>query len=276
MAPLGRFLTIVDCPLNCHLSPRFLGWGSLALGLTTTVFLGVVPATPAQQLPVISPPPVSYSSSGPTTATGEQYLVYINGNSPLLLEQVQTLESGAFLNVVDGRTVIQAGRFNAWENAQRRVQELREMGIGAEIRTVAAISPYSLGVAPSGGTVYPASVASSAGDLPPLPVAASPSGGEFGQPLPGTLPPPPSATAAAPPSSALVPGYYVVVPGGSGQLSSLANQIGQLGAPPNSIQQQMAPRGPHVAVGPFTERGLAEDWSRYLRGAGLDARVHRR
>ncbi|NEP10061.1 MAG: hypothetical protein F6K14_07555 [Symploca sp. SIO2C1] len=67
--------------------------------------------------------------------------------------------------------------------------------------------------------------------------------------------------------------YLVVIPGAQIDLPNIAAQVVQLGAAPNGVRQRTAPRGPHVAIGPFDNRGLAEQWSNYLKSHGMSARV---
>ncbi|MBE7380784.1 MAG: hypothetical protein F6J95_005175 [Leptolyngbya sp. SIO1E4] len=259
----------------------------------------------AQTLPTPLPP-IPYASNG-AALPSEQYVVLVNGNSDLLLDQVRQIEPGAFVNFVDGGSVIQAGRFNSLQNAQLRADELAVMGIGAQVQPTASVSAplgntpsaYPSSVPPASASVpasptpsVPASPtasvpASTTGSLPPLPVAATSSSVEFGQapPFQSVNTAPPSAypaNAASPPTSApstaqppaRASGYYVVVPGRSADLPSLANQVVTLGAAPSLVQTRTAPRGPHVAVGPYADQGIAQEWSSYLRDSGLDARVH--
>ena len=223
------------------------------------------------------PPPPTRAPSGTVgvspASSGQQYVVYVNGNSPLLLEQVRQIEPGAFVNTLDGRSVIQVGRFNALENAQLRADELRQFGVGATIQSVAAAVPSVTLPPPSSGYPPTAVGTSSAGSLPPLPVVAPPGGIGQGQPLAGTVPLPPT-TGTAPVAIATTHGYYVVVPGNEAELASLATQMTQLGAPASQVQVRRSRLGPHVALGPVSDRTLAEQWSHYLRGSGLNARVH--
>lgn len=69
-------------------------------------------------------------------------------------------------------------------------------------------------------------------------------------------------------------GYFVVIPGEMNLLATLANKVKQSGVPNNVLRLRAAPLGPHVAVGPFTQRNEAERWNNHLRSAGLDARVY--
>ena len=255
----------------------------------------------AQALPTPLPPLPANDGIAPTS--GEQYLVLVNGSSNMLLQQVRQVEPGAFVNYIGGRSMIQAGRFNSFQNAQVRADELAGFGIGAEVQEtdyagapipVTPPSDYAL-TYPTGGQ----SIASG-GQLPPGTVAATPSAIEFGQapPFPSSSAaafPPPVPTATFPTSAPLPPntvtpppvssptvvneslpsGYYVVIPGNMVELQRLANQVVALGAPSNSVRTRTAPRGPHVAVGPYSDRGLAQEWNTYLRNSGLPgARVY--
>jgi hypothetical protein len=76
------------------------------------------------------------------------------------------------------------------------------------------------------------------------------------------------ASPAVVPSSAP---YYVVIPTSSSNLQVVSAQIIQLGTPADRVQMRTAPRGPHVAVGPFADRGLANQWSNFYRDAGLSS-----
>jgi hypothetical protein len=68
--------------------------------------------------------------------------------------------------------------------------------------------------------------------------------------------------------------YFVVIPGDAGELSDIAAQVVQLGIRRGAVTQRESPRGPHVAVGPFGDRGDADRWSSYFRSVGMDARVY--
>jgi hypothetical protein len=244
----------------------------LIIGLASVIALspGMARSADAQVTPP-APPANTYAIN----PTGQQYLVYVNGNSPLLLDQVRLVEPEAFITAIEGRSVIQAGRFNDWSNAQNLVNDLSGLGVGAQIQTTAAVSSPVPSSYPAPTAAIPSGTAATT-DLPPLPVTAAPVV-DFGQAPatpPGTAYPTPLP--AAPPTHATASrsGYYVVVPGAQRDLPGLAQQISSLGAPANLIQMRQAPRGTHVAVGPFDDRGVAEDWSRYLADTGLDTRVH--
>lgn len=252
----------------------------------------VVPPLPAGAVPV----PGATLPQGPSS--GQQYLIYVTDTSDATLNQVRLVEPTAFRTTFQGQSVIQAGRFNMTGNAQQRVTDLGALGVRAETAQVAAAVPYYAQTAALPNNVY-----ASNGTLPPLPDAALPqapgSSGvpvpvlpptvgqvpptagnvEFGQELNYSVPPAPGGGVSIPPPNAAPPSsqaasvpnapYYVVIPTGAGDLGSVSNQVIQLGTPPDRVQQRTAPRGPHVAVGPFSDRGLANRWNDFYHEAGL-------
>ncbi len=68
--------------------------------------------------------------------------------------------------------------------------------------------------------------------------------------------------------------YFVVIPASPGDLPAIAQRVRQLGVSDVNVFQRDAPRGPHVAIGPFQQRSLAEQWNTYFKRAGFDARVY--
>jgi hypothetical protein len=266
----------------------------LAPSLTPAMALLLLAAAPrvltTAQAQILPPPavasPSSYANVGglPT----EQYIVYLPGGDPILLNQVRLLEPGAFVTTHQGQPVIQVGRYSYVQNAQQQVNTLSSQGLSAAIAPVApaaAIAPI-YGQVPAPPTTY-----ISSSELPPLPVVAVPQSTgvppqpaapaqnvPFGQALtaaPATadMPPPPATpptTVAAAPATAGAP-FYVVIPAPAQDLPTLTGQLVQLGTPADRVQPSQGGLGPHVAVGPFRDRGLAEQWSGYFRDAGFRA-----
>ncbi|WP_204137425.1 hypothetical protein [Halomicronema sp. CCY15110] len=273
---------------------------SPAVAATLTVSDPVPEGAIAQALPTPLPPLPSTSGAAP--ASGEQYLVLVNGSSDVLLQQVRQVEPGAFVNYVNGYSVIQAGRFSSYENAQYRADELASLGLSADVQsTDYASAPIAITPPSDYSLAYPATGQGATPTFPSNTVAATPSTIEFGQAAPfgsatstSAAFPPPSPNTSYParpvaPSGATPPplttpavvqgnlasGYYVVVPGSTFELQQLASQIVSLGAPSVLVQPRSAPRGPHVAVGPYGDYGIAQEWNNYLRDSGVaGARVH--
>ena len=148
-------------------------------------------------------------------------------------------------------------------------------------------------VDPQGGASLPAVPSTpvvpsgSASELPAVPSTFADQGSvEFGQELTYSVPPnpssypvdttPPGTAAAIPQGSARVNApYYVVIPAPERDLPEISAQIIQLGTPADRVQQRLTPRGPHVAIGPFEDRGLAYQWERFYREAGIsNSRVY--
>ncbi len=85
--------------------------------------------------------------------------------------------------------------------------------------------------------------------------------------FPATLPPQPGFT---PPSSAIptLNPYLIAIPGDGWSLITKVRQF-----VPDAFQTKDPRRGPYIQAGAFPNRGIAEEWERYLRDQGLDARV---
>jgi hypothetical protein len=287
------------------------GMMGLSLVALTAGFVAYSPAV-AQSFDAVPPVPagaVPVPNGGASAPIGQQYVVVVNGTGSGVLDQVRLVEPTAFRTTFQGRSVIQAGRFNLSSNAQQRVSELAALGLTAEMAQVAAAVPTF-----TPGPGLPSNVYAGTGELPPLPTAALPpmEGGtpslaqvpalppvsstpqmpsaagnvEFGQQLvPPTTPPANGGATLVPPTTAAPPQpgagtaarapYYVIIPTDTANLGTLSSQVVQLGTPADRVQQRTAPRGPHVAVGPFSDRGLANRWNDFYRQSGIpNTRVH--
>ncbi len=295
---------------SCNALRTVLGIAGIAL----TTGLLVRGQAIAQNFDAVPPLPagaVPLPGTGQQPSNGQQYVVVVNGNSAALLDQVRMVEPTAFVSTFQGRSVIQAGRFNQSSNAQQRLAELNALGLNAEMAQVAAATPSF-----AQGPGLPSNVYAANGELPPLPTAAMPpvaegttsslpqvpalppvtstaqapptaGNVEFGQQLvPPTTPPahgnntttlvpPPSGTPPQVAGAVVHAPYYVIIPTDTNHLSTLSNQVVQLGTPADRVQQRTSPRGPHVAVGPFSDRNLANRWNDFYRQAGIpNSRVH--
>ncbi|MGF1938085.1 MAG: hypothetical protein RM347_027650 [Nostoc sp. ChiQUE02] len=171
----------------------------------------------------------------------ERYLVYVDGSDFQTLQAIRQIEPSAYIRQYQGRNVIQSGVFNRVSNAQQRVSELQSRGI------------------------YSARIISFA------------NGQEIEAGNRGFVGDRSTINANRPVSR-----YYVAIPTTSEQLSAIAAQIRQnlarfsqdLGRS-GGVLERTQPRGPHVAVGPFSDRFQAEEWNKYLRNTGYgNARVY--
>lgn len=68
--------------------------------------------------------------------------------------------------------------------------------------------------------------------------------------------------------------YYVIIPGSPADLPGIADRVIRLGVRRNAVSQREVPRGAHIAIGPFDNRGEADRWNSYFRAEGMDARVY--
>lgn len=222
-----------------------------------------VPATPGVSVPTA---PSNLQSSE------NLYLVYINGDSPLLLDQVRRVSTEATVQDYQGQQVIQAGVFQEPTYAQQQVSALEAQGILAEVAEVP-----SAWFEPAAPAAVPVQTAAAPATIPPpelIPVNVAPREIEFGR-----SPDMAAATSTLTPS--VLPesssNFYVVIPGRSGELSDIAAQVIQLGASTgiaSSVEERTEPVGPHVRIGPFVDQGAAARWSEYFEDFGLNSRVY--
>ncbi len=171
----------------------------------------------------------------------ERYLVYVDGSDFQTLQAIRQIEPSAYIRQYQGRSIIQSGVFNRVSNAQQRVSELQSRGIYSA-RIISFANGQEIDVGNRGFV----------GDRNNI-------------------------NATRPVSS-----YYVIIPTTLEQLSAIASQVRQnlgqfsqdLGRS-GAVLERTQPRGPHVAVGPFSDRFPAEEWNKYLRNIGYrNARVY--
>lgn len=166
------------------------------------------------------------------------YRVFVNGNSRLLLEQVQKIEPNAFPKQDDGRDVIQAGAFDDRRDARARVEELENIGIQARVEEEF--------FAPNVRTVRTGRYNTSRFD------------DEFDFDSTGYF--------------VVIPAPQRDLQDIEEQVRRLALREDQNDL---AVQWRNQPRGYHVIVGPFEDREIAERWNRYLKDFGLgNARVY--
>lgn len=171
----------------------------------------------------------------------ERYLVYVDGSDFQTLQAIRQIEPSAYIRQYQGRNVIQSGVFNRVSNAQQRVNELQSRGI------------------------YNARIISF-GNGQQIDVGNRTFGSDR-----NNINPPKQASR-----------YYVVIPTTQEQLPAIAEQIRQnlarfsqdLGRS-GGVLERTQPRGPHVAIGPFSDQFQAGEWNKYLRNSGYrNARVY--
>ena len=283
----------------------WLGWSTGAIAAPPPVELPPDTSYLAQRIVDGLPPPPPVFSNGalpptvsvPTAPSDRQtaipesdrYLVVVNGDSPLLLDQVRRVSSNAALQQYGGQQIIQAGVFDSASVAQQQVAMLASQGIGAEVIPVSDRTPASmltggspdaapLAIVPPTQTPQPQTVSVAPSYTLPepelLPVTVTPREIEFGRPANFD-----SVAQIERRDANLGSSYYVVIPGGSNDVDNIANQVIRLGGGigiANVVDERSEPLGPHVRVGPYVGRSEASRWSNYFRDFGLDARVYYR
>ena len=171
----------------------------------------------------------------------ERYLVYVDGSDFQTLQAIRQIEPSAYIREYQGRNVIQSGVFNRVSNAQQRVNELQSRGI-YNARIISFVNGQEIDAGNRGF------------------------GGDR-----SNINPPKQASR-----------YFVVIPTTQEQLPAIAAQIRQNLAQfsrdlarSGGVLERTQPRGPHVAVGPFSDRFQAGEWNKYLRNIGYgNARVY--
>lgn len=176
----------------------------------------------------------------------ERYSVVVdaNGYNGQLLQQVKQVEPSAYIRNINGRSVIQAGVFSRQQNAVLRIQQLVANGINFyNVRLFNATNGQEIAITPNGGGI--------GGSIGNSPEDVNQNNSSY---------------------------YYVAIPTRPEDFPQIEQTVWRsLGQYTNNIgvQRRNQPRGAHIAVGPFTQRGQAEQWNAVLKNAGLgNARVY--
>ena len=227
------------------LSPSLIAYSLLGSCLTLVSITPTQAKTPnnSQKLAQTQYAQNEFDFNSQFNPNSESYLVIVDNTDPNLLQQVRIVEPTAFAGDFLGRSVIQAGFFRRLDNAQERIRQLQDLGIGSRI--------YSRNTGREIDNSY---------------------GGDFS--APGRVSDPIARNDNRSPKRTKY--YYVVIPDNPDKLLEIENQIKQsAGGNTVGVLRRNAPRGSHVAVGPFAGRLQAEQWNYYIRSLGLNnARVY--
>ncbi|MGB3639782.1 MAG: hypothetical protein WBA39_19730 [Rivularia sp. (in: cyanobacteria)] len=231
--------------IHRFLSPSLIAYSLLGSCLT---FISITPTeakTPknSQKLAQIQYAQSEFDFNSQFNPNSESFLVIVDNTDPNLLQQVRIVEPTAFAGDFLGRSVIQAGVFGRLDNAQERIRQLQAYGVGSRI--------YSRNTGREIANSYD---------------------GNFS--APGTASDPIATNDNS--RRERTKYYYVAIPDKPDKLFQIENQIKQsAGGNTVGVFVRNAPRGPHVAVGPFAGRLQAEQWNYYIRSLGLNnARVY--
>jgi hypothetical protein len=244
---------------NSYLRGFAIGLVSL-IGISASPLLNYVKPVAAQTIPSAS-----------------QYIVY----SPNVanLRRARTIAPDAFLSRLNsGEQVVQLGRFNNLNLAERRAAEFNRAGLTAQVRPVSG--QFSNLPAPIPSNPPVTSLPTPVGSLPinePLPGVP---GADFPsnsieivrspqpipqQPLPvQTLP---VAVANPSPSTGTPLRYFVIIPTG------LVSELQRVQAIVPTAQLRSSYRGTYIEVQGYPDRGSAETLNGTIRRQGFDSRV---
>jgi len=110
-----------------------------------------VPSNPVPQSPASpeapreyiykAPPSAKPNSSKPINVRTTRYMVYVNGNSSYLLQQIRLVEPEAFVQSFKGEQVIQVGLFDTEQAAQDQSKRFAGHGLKADVATVEISTP---------------------------------------------------------------------------------------------------------------------------------------
>lgn len=228
----------------------------------------------------------------PTNASSTQYLVYFP--NVVNIKQAKILAPDAFASRLDtGEQVVQLGRFNNLNLAQRRAAQFSQAGLNPQIKTVQSKFANFPSAPPSSIPSIPnnSPPASSA----PIPVESIPiPTSRTNQPLPSVpgsefpnsnaieivrspqpFPPqnqstqaqgiPAIASQSLPTSTQLR--YFVVIPTG------LVSELQRVQAIAPNAQLRSSYRGTYIEVQGYPDRSSAETMSQTIRRQGFDSRV---
>ncbi len=197
-----------------------------------------------------------------------QYIVYVSGSDPNLLKRVKTIVPDAFSSTLSsGQRIVQIGRYSSADLAQRRVEQLQQSGLSAQVTTVAPkVATYT----------YPAQTEipitlpgvprspSTPSSLPPI----APGNALTAIPIEVTpLPAPPSVAIDVPPASGIKNRYFVIIPSTVGSVLDKARNI----VP--TARLTSSDRGTYIEVQGYPDRPSAETLNATMRSQGLDSRV---
>jgi len=231
--------------IHTLIRPSLIASSLLGSCLTLALITPTLAKTPinSQTVAQVKYAQAEYDWNSQYNQNSESYLVIVDNTDSRLLEQVRIVEPTAFAGDFLGRSVIQAGVFRRLNNAQERIRELQAYNIGSRI--------YSRTTGREIANSY---------------------GGDFNNR--GGIPETISRNNNR--RQTRTKYYYVAIPDEPNKLFTIESQIRQsAGGNSVGVAVRNAPRGPHVAVGPFTGRLQAEQWNYYIRSLGLNnARVY--
>jgi hypothetical protein len=214
-----------------------------------------------QSLPHLKPssalPVIEFQKSKPPRVTPDyqynhhyeqkppSYLVYVDGDSLELLQQVRLIEPRAYIRQFNGRPVIQAGVFTREYNAQQRLAQLHFYGIDH--------TQIVSGDTEERQNYFYTEEHPDYSDTEENPYYTD----RYHE------------------YKTRSKSYYVVIPTNFEDLPLVESRVRQSVGLNAGVKAKKHPLGLHIAVGPFAEQLEAEHWNDYLQHLGFSsARVY--
>ena len=232
--------------------------------------------------------------STPMNSGATQYLLYLSNTANI--KQAKILAPDAFVSRLDtGEQVVQLGRFNNLNLAQRRAAQFSQAGLAPQIKTVlgkfATIPNATASTLPSVlvSTPFPNSSAPIPVESMPIPTSRTndalpnvPSSGfpipqsnaieivrspqSISQPIPQQSQPIPEIANSGSTNGAQLR-YFVIIPTGS------VSELQRVQAIAPTAQLRSSYRGTYIEVQGYPDRASAETLSGTIRRQGFDTRV---
>jgi len=271
--------------LHTQIPLRNVAFGLVSLlSISTSVFGNFISNANAQSFPNDSLPMATPTA----TSSSNQYLVYLPNVANI--QQAKILAPDAFVSRLDtGEKVVQLGRFNNLNIAQRRAAQFSQAGLNPQIKTVqsklatfpstpaSSISPIPNNNPPISSAPIPVDsipIPTSRVDepLPSVPNSGFPNTSVEIVRSPQSFPPQnqPQAQSILPivaNSTSTQLRYFVIVPTG------LVSELQRVQAIAPNAQLRSSYRGTYIEVQGYPDRSSAETLSQTIRQQGFDSRV---
>lgn len=183
-----------------------------------------------------------------------RYIVYVDSDNFQILQRIREIENTAYIRQYNGRRIIQSGVFIRPYNAQQRAREL-------EINGITGVGILQVSTNQEMGNYIPENNRDRTNiDQQSYYEPNYPQNKQQGYDQR------PQKVSKA---------YYVVIPSDRNKMRSLGEEIVQKIGNNATVYLKTQPHGPHIAIGPFSEKSEAQLWNNYIHKIGYnDARLY--